>query len=133
MGKDARPLSRAKGGTMWARAVYGLGGLLVAAIAAGAAYVAFYRTSDPRPTAQQARGHELVEFFCARCHAVETTGASPLPAAPPFRILHERYDVSFLDEALVEGIVTSHPDMPEFTFEPDEADAIIAWLKTLER
>jgi len=133
MGKDARPLSRAKGDAMRARAVFGLGGLLTATIAAGVAYVVFNGPSDPQLTAQETQGHELVKFFCARCHAVETTGASPLPAAPPFRILHERYDVSFLDEALVEGIVTSHPDMPEFTFEPDEADAIIAWLKALER
>ena len=36
-------------------------------------------------------------------------------------------------EALAEGIRTGHPSMPEFRFDPDEAAALIAYLKTLER
>ena len=77
-------------------------------------------------------GHTLVTDNCAGCHAVEATGDSPLAQAPAFRDLHERYDVEFLTEALVEGIVTAHEGMPEFTFSPDEAASIVAYLKTLE-
>ncbi|CAO4141026.1 Cytochrome c [Methylorubrum thiocyanatum] len=79
------------------------------------------------------RGRALARSECARCHAVGRTGASPLRQAPPFRILHERYPVDDLAEALTEGIRTGHPSMPEFRFDPDQAEALIAYLKTLER
>ena len=68
-------------------------------------------------------GHALVQAHCE----------SPLAAAPKLRELHLRYDVQLLSEALVEGIVTAHPNMPQFEFDPFEAEAIIAYLKSLER
>ena len=77
-------------------------------------------------------GHALVTMYCADCHATEATGDSPLAIAPRFRDLHLRYDVEFLSEALVEGIVTAHPEMPQFEFDPDQAAAIVAYLKSLE-
>ena len=78
-------------------------------------------------------GRALLEKNCARCHAIGTEGASPLAIAPPFRTLHERYDVDGLAEALAEGIVTGHPNMPQFTFTPEEIDGILAYLESLER
>jgi cytochrome c len=33
----------------------------------------------------------------------------------------------------VGGIATAHPDMPQFQFDPVDAEAIIAYLKSLER
>ncbi|MGH1571717.1 c-type cytochrome [Methylobacterium sp. P31] len=79
------------------------------------------------------RGRALARQDCARCHAIGRTGTSPLRQAPPFRTLHERYPVDDLAEALTEGIRTGHPTMPEFRFDPDEAEALIAYLKSLER
>jgi cytochrome c len=79
-----------------------------------------------------AAGLELVETNCAGCHAIGLEGTSPLAEAPPFRELHQRYDVEFLSEALVEGIMTGHEAMPEFVFSPDEAASIVAYLKSLE-
>lgn len=83
------------------------------------------------PAAQ--RGLVIVRTNCSRCHAVGKTGESPLPMAPPFRTLHERYPVEDLQEPLAEGIVTGHPTMPEFRFDPGQVGDIIAYLKTLER
>ncbi len=80
-----------------------------------------------------AAGRVLVETHCSRCHATGNAGDSPLAAAPKFRDLHFSYDVEFLSEALVEGIATAHPDMPQFQFDPFQAEAIIAYLKSLER
>lgn len=77
-------------------------------------------------------GLALVTMYCTDCHAIGKTGDSPLPIAPRFRELHLRYDVEFLSEALVEGIVTAHPEMPQFEFDPDQAAAIVAYLKSLE-
>jgi len=82
--------------------------------------------------AQIAFGRSLVEENCGRCHAIGVTGASPFAPAPPFRDLGERYPIEDLEEALAEGIVSGHPAMPEFTFEPDQIGAIIAYLKSLQ-
>ena len=43
-----------------------------------------------------------------------------------------RYPVETLEEPLAEGIVTGHPSMPEFRFQPDQIDDFIAFLRTLE-
>ena len=83
------------------------------------------------PAAQ--RGLLIVRTNCSRCHAVGKMGDSPLPIAPPFRTLHERYPVEDLQEPLAEGIVTGHPTMPEFRFDPGQVGDIIAYLKSLER
>jgi mono/diheme cytochrome c family protein len=82
------------------------------------------------PAAQ--RGRVLVINNCARCHAIDKHGASPVALAPPFRTLHERYPVEDLQEPLAEGIVTGHPMMPEFSFDPGQVNDIISYLKTLE-
>ena len=83
------------------------------------------------PAAQ--RGLVIVRINCSRCHAVGKVGDSPLPIAPPFRALHEHYPVEDLQEPLAEGIVTGHPTMPEFRFDPGQVGDVIAYLKSLER
>jgi cytochrome c len=82
------------------------------------------------PSAQRGRSFALAN--CARCHSIDKVSPSPLAIAPPFRTLHQRYPVESLEEALGEGIVTSHPTMPEFRLEPDQIGDFIRFLKTLE-
>jgi cytochrome c len=77
-------------------------------------------------------GRALLEANCARCHATGKEGMSPLAQAPPFRDLVKRYEPETLAEALAEGIVTGHPDMPEFEFSPEQIGAIIAYLNSLK-
>jgi cytochrome c len=79
-----------------------------------------------------AAGQKLVEANCSRCHAIGMTGESPLAKAPPFREVVTRYPPESLGEALVEGIVTGHNEMPEFVFESDQAMEIIAYLESLK-
>ena len=93
--------------------------------------VAVSRAEPLSPAAQ--RGRVFVQVNCARCHAIGRVGDSPLSIAPAFRTLHKRYPVESLQEALAEGIVTGHPSMPEFSLPPDQVDAVIAYLKSLER
>jgi mono/diheme cytochrome c family protein len=78
------------------------------------------------------RGHALVATHCSRCHAIERTGTSPHPDAPPFRTLGQKYPVEWLGEALGEGLSTGHPDMPEFVFEPQDINAILTYLQSIQ-
>jgi cytochrome c len=93
-----------------------------------AAYILSLTPADDSPAAV---GHDLMAKNCARCHNIETTGDSPLAKAPPFREVMQRYDASNLEEALAEGIVTGHNEMPEFTFEADQIAAIVTYLSSL--
>ncbi|WP_244482785.1 cytochrome c [Mesorhizobium sp. Root102] len=79
------------------------------------------------------RGQALVEFNCARCHAVGKTDKSSHPDAPAFRTLSKRYPITDLEEALAEGISTGHPDMPEWVASPDQIEAIIAYINSLQQ
>ena len=79
------------------------------------------------------RGRTFAQANCSNCHSIDKVSPSPLPIAPPFRDLHDRYPVERLEEALGEGIVTGHQNMPEFRLAPDQIGNFIAFLKTLER
>jgi mono/diheme cytochrome c family protein len=79
------------------------------------------------------RGKALVELNCSGCHAVGVTGKSSHPAAPAFRVLSKRYPITDLEEALAEGISTGHPDMPEWIASPDQIDAIIAYISSIQQ
>ena len=79
------------------------------------------------------RGKAFAQANCARCHSIGPDGKSPLEAAPPFRMLHQRYPVEDLQEALAEGIMTAHRAMPQFRLEVDQIDDLIVYLKSLQR
>ena len=83
-------------------------------------------------TSLEQHGRELVERHCSRCHAINITGSSPHQEAPPFRTLGTRYPIDSLAEALAEGLVTGHPDMPEFMFEVHDVGAILAYLQSIQ-
>jgi len=82
-------------------------------------------------TSVVARGEAIARQHCARCHAIGQTGESPMGLAPAFRELPKRYPIEFLAEALAEGIVTGHPAMPRFVFDPREIDALLAYMGSL--
>jgi mono/diheme cytochrome c family protein len=90
------------------------------------------RGAGDAPAGIVAQGKALAEEKCARCHAVGAEeGTGPHEAAPPFRDVVQRYPIENLAEALAEGIVSGHPDMPVFTFEPAEIEAFLAYLDQL--
>lgn len=96
------------------------------------AFVISLGTGAKLAESQEARGFDLLRSNCARCHAIDATSTSPNEKAPPFREVVKKYDPDALEEALAEGIITGHNNMPEFAFEPDDATAIIAYLDTLK-
>lgn len=109
--------------------VLGLGLLVAACETPPAEEVPFAGPGDA------ARGKALVEAHCSGCHATGLGDASPYGRAPPMRTMHLKYKVENLAEAFAEGITVGHTgekQMPEFAFEPDEIEDLIAYLKSFE-
>lgn len=77
-------------------------------------------------------GRRLAEIHCATCHAIGAEGESRHPQAPPFRTLSRDYPVNALEEAFAEGILVGHPDMPEFRLEPEQIEALLAYLQSIQ-
>lgn len=77
-------------------------------------------------------GQRLASDNCARCHAIGLEGESPHADAPPFRTLSEKYPVRFLEEALAEGIMVGHEDMPEFQLEADQVEQLVVYLESIQ-
>ena len=78
-------------------------------------------------------GSELAKTRCGRCHAIGKTDKSPLIIAPPLRDFVKKWPLETLEEALGEGIVTGHADMPVFVFTPAEIVGFIDYLESLGR
>jgi mono/diheme cytochrome c family protein len=78
-----------------------------------------------------ADGRSIAEAECAGCHAVGEIGESPDPAAPVFREVLSRYRADVLEEELIAGVQVAHP-MPDFHFNPQAADALIAYLRVIQ-
>jgi mono/diheme cytochrome c family protein len=96
-------------------------------------YLSFGATSFAQTDPRQQRGLLFATTNCARCHSIDKVTTSPLKQAPPFRELHKRYPVESLEEALGEGIVTGHQNMPEFRLDPGQVGDLVSYLKWLER
>jgi cytochrome c len=73
-------------------------------------------------------GKRLVEQNCATCHAIGQTGESPFKEAPLFRDIYKSYDEGELEDAFNDGIVTSHPAMPDWKMTSDQAREIAAYI-----
>ena len=80
--------------------------------------------------AQERRGEVLLAKLCAGCHAVGRSDASARAEAPAFRTLGQRYKIENLEEALAEGLINGHSDMPDFSAS-DVGDAI-AYLNAIQ-
>ncbi|WP_417693775.1 c-type cytochrome [Roseibium sp.] len=109
-------------------------GMLAVALAtvASIALVGARAADVEKFTGDPAKGQAFAEEACAGCHAVGTTGDSALSQAPQFRQLSQLYPIETLAEALAEGIVTAHPDMPEVVLEPEEIEDFLSYLQSIQ-
>ena len=83
-------------------------------------------------SALQQRGRVLARGLCGGCHATGKVGESSHVAAPPFRWLDRQLDLDKFSRRLREGLLGTHRDMPMFRFSRDDADALVAYLRTLQ-
>jgi len=103
-----------------------------AKLLSAAFFLAMAATALAQRTTPESRGEAILARHCAMCHAIGRAGSSPHAAAPPFRTLAQRYPLEALEEALGEGLMTGHPEMPEFVFPPHEINAILAYLRSIQ-
>lgn len=78
-------------------------------------------------------GQEIVKTSCLSCH-VETKAKAPGPRAdaPPLSTIAGRYNFESLTDDFREHIHVGHADMPDFDFDPKEADLVVAYLKSIQ-
>jgi mono/diheme cytochrome c family protein len=79
----------------------------------------------------EAKGKAILQEKCGRCHAVETTGESPLKIAPPMRDIYVRFAPRELQAELREGMVSRHKEMPQIEFSDEDVAAIMRYLYAL--
>ncbi|WP_324132911.1 c-type cytochrome [Bosea sp. (in: a-proteobacteria)] len=78
-------------------------------------------------------GKQLAQRHCGGCHAIEASGASPNPKAPPFPLIAERYPGDNPAPVLIDGTVVRHPGMPEFNLIEHETDGLVAYIRRVSR
>lgn len=79
-----------------------------------------------------AEGRFLADIHCSACHAITPNDASKHAEAPPLREISRNYPVFALEESLAEGIVVGHPDMPEYRFRPEDINALLRYLESIQ-
>ena len=77
-------------------------------------------------------GRELAVARCGGCHAVDRTGESPNPRSPRFRDLGARFPFDGLREALMQGMIVGHPQMPIIHLTQAESGDLVAYLRGLQ-
>lgn len=80
-----------------------------------------------------ATGKSVAQQYCGGCHAIEASGASANPKAPPFPLIAERYPGGNPAPVLIDGTVVRHPGMPEFNLIENETDGLVAYIRRVSR
>lgn len=87
----------------------------------------------PAPLTMAAtQGGAYAEQRCAGCHAIGMNDASPRANAPPLRDFFKRYPRDGLRVAFMNGLHMGAPDMPVFRLSAEEADQLIAYLRSVD-
>lgn len=88
---------------------------------------------DAAVEARLERGLAIAAENCSACHAIGLDDESPtrVNENTAFRQLHERYPIAMLEETAKTGGISGHDEMPEFQFEPEDAEALLAYIDSL--
>jgi mono/diheme cytochrome c family protein len=79
-----------------------------------------------------ANGRLVATRQCSRCHAIGSTGASPLREAPVFRTILARYRRDVLEVELIQHMQVGHAAMPDFQFNPAATADLLAYLDSIQ-
>ena len=88
-----------------------------------------------QPDAAKARviaeGRRIAQSDCAQCHSIDQSSVSPSAGAPPFRDFAFLNDPDWVAYRLIDGMRLGHDKMPLFNFDVRSADALMAYISTL--
>jgi mono/diheme cytochrome c family protein len=76
-------------------------------------------------------GRTVAVMRCSHCHALDSFSRSPNPSAPRMSQLLDRYGDRMLANSLIDGIRIGHDTMPEFILPDQEAEALVAYLRSI--
>jgi cytochrome c len=85
-------------------------------------------SAGARTEALAAKGRELLERNCGRCHAVAADQQSRKSEAPNLWIVLGAWPSERLDVELAEGVGSHHPEMPQIQFSDDDITSIYYYL-----
>lgn len=77
-------------------------------------------------------GQKMALEQCGTCHAIARDTQSPMRDAPPFTYLGRNYPISSLAEALAEGMITGHDEMPEWELAPAEIRGLLGYIQSVQ-
>lgn len=84
------------------------------------------------PDIRTKSGLALARRECAGCHAVEVSGDSPRPMAPPFRLLATRLTGPRLEESLTMVADLGHGEMPPARLDQAELRVLATYIDSLD-
>ena len=76
-------------------------------------------------------GKMVAQRECASCHAIDLYSSSRKASAPPLREVLAINDAEFLAYRFIEAMRVGHDEMPLFDFDVRSADALIAYIKSI--
>lgn len=85
------------------------------------------------PTVASDRGHDLARRQCSTCHAIDLTGESRWPSAPPFRDIRVRYNGISFERRMREIAERGHYEMTPLSVDPADVRDLSAYIESLER
>ncbi|HXF53465.1 MAG TPA: cytochrome c [Hyphomicrobiaceae bacterium] len=100
----------------------------VASLAAVAGAVLMWGSSSGQEM-NLPNGRAVAQVHCSGCHAIGSADESPNSAAPPLRSLVKRSGLVRLEEALHDGAIAGHPELPEL--EQGAVAALVAYLGSI--
>ena len=103
------------------------------AVAAALLVLTWSASSAADALTLQQRGRTLAKRMCSQCHAIGKSGQSPRTGAPQFAHIGDRLDLSTFAQRLRRGLLPGHEDMPMFRFNRQDADALVAYLRSVQQ
>lgn len=103
--------------------------LLAAVFGSSGAAAALAADGQPRLS----RGQAIAEAQCGACHAVGLSDPSPtrINVNTAFRDLHKRYPIPMLVNAIRDGVIEGHDEMPAFRFSQSAMTDLLMYIDSL--
>lgn len=98
----------------------------------GVCSVALAETKPETVDAIREKGEHVAAQNCAACHAIGKGGTSSNPKAPIFRTILAKQPAGAIAEDLREGLLIGHKSMPRIQLHPDDVDALMTYLISIQ-